>query len=449
MALPRNIIIIIADSLRYDNVFAEGGTGLNYVEPNAIVFHEARSGGCWTLPATASMFTGMLPHEHGATEQTRGIRKDIPTLAENMKKAGYKTYQVTANVATTHIFGLERGFDELHRVWQMVEAKFSKIQLIFGVLGKPRLREKIMSKDFLAAKMSEDMEVTKTWLQLTYPDTFKKTRQIIAENEAKGERSFIFVNLMETHFPYHVAPTLEMTEKGLWGKWQEVTSLYHMANQTFLKKGFQNISERMLNVLKGRQRLAWQSLAPAVDDFCRELHEDTGNLVIFGADHGENFGEQGWSYHFSNVTDAGTKVPLFWLNHDGPVNKQVNEKVSAKDLYHTLSQMVGVQTPGPNLLTAAERSYAVMQSYWYNNKGQTKEKYKYNQMSVIDGEERYLLRNGVWHQGKVNPETREPEFAPTPGNANPVEELVQDPDKKAELRNVVKNYEAFAAKIKF
>jgi arylsulfatase A-like enzyme len=67
--LPRNIIYLIADSLRHDSVYGEGGTGLNYMEEKGIQFTEARSAGCWTLPATAGLFTGMLPHEHGATEQ--------------------------------------------------------------------------------------------------------------------------------------------------------------------------------------------------------------------------------------------------------------------------------------------------------------------------------------------------------------------------------------------
>ena len=61
------------------------------ISARAIAFHQARAAGCWTLPATASVFTGLLPHEHGATTHTRRLRADVPTLAERMKQLGYAT----------------------------------------------------------------------------------------------------------------------------------------------------------------------------------------------------------------------------------------------------------------------------------------------------------------------------------------------------------------------
>ena len=63
MAKPRNVILIVADSLRYDAVYHDGGLGIPYLENNGTQFTNARSAACWTLPATTSMFTGMMPHE--------------------------------------------------------------------------------------------------------------------------------------------------------------------------------------------------------------------------------------------------------------------------------------------------------------------------------------------------------------------------------------------------
>ena len=82
---PDHIILMVADSLRYDSVHNQENL-LPYITNNGTTFTEARSAGCWTLPATSSLFTGKMPHEHGATAQTRAIRKDIPTLAEKMKE---------------------------------------------------------------------------------------------------------------------------------------------------------------------------------------------------------------------------------------------------------------------------------------------------------------------------------------------------------------------------
>lgn len=443
---PRNIIVLIADSLRYDTVY-EQGIGMPYVQQNAIAFREARSGGCWTLPATASLFTGLMPHEHGATSQSRLIHKNVPTLAEKMKAAGYSTHQVTANIATTHIFGLDRGFDEVTRIWQQTPAEFKKLMQLLVVIGKPRLREKIIAGNWITRKMDKDLEATKTWLQAMHPQIFDKARQIIQQNEAKGKGSFIFLNLMETHFPYHTAPTFQFEQSGIFGKFQELAWLYHMVNQTFVVKGRQTLSDEALQFLKERQRKAWRVLAPQVNAFCKEMHEDTDNLVVFGADHGENFGDCGWNYHFSNITDAGNKVPLFWMGQEAA--RQVAIPVSTRHLHNSLARAVGQPLVGPCLLYETERSRPVMQSYWYDNKGNTHHKYKYNQLSFLEGDSRFLLRNGQWYRAPLQGSYDTPDFQPTPGNANPIYDCIQDSEKREELLDIVKDFSRFASTISF
>ncbi|MCH2045220.1 MAG: sulfatase-like hydrolase/transferase [Saprospiraceae bacterium] len=444
---PKNVIVIISDSLRYDTVYRKG-VGMPYVQKNAVEFTEARSAGCWTLPATSSLFTGMMPHEHGATSQTRQIHKDIPTLAERMKAAGYNTYQVTANVVTTHIFGLDRGFDEVRRIWKIVPAKFKKIMQMLVVMGKPRLRKKMFSGDFITKKLTEDLEATKTWLQYTFPDIFDQVRQILKDNEERKEGAFIFVNLMETHFPYHTAPTFKYENRGLIGKIKETLWLYHISNNTFMRKGYQNLKPKALDILRGRQHKAWEGVASSIDEFCRELHEDTGNLVVFGSDHGENFGDQGWNYHFSNVTDGGNKVPMFWLGLDDEP-RTVDTPVSSRHIHNSLLRAIGETPSGPSLIHEPERSIPVMQSYWYDNKGKTLDKYKFNQFSFLHGGSRFLLRNDKWFQAPFADSYDEPDFQPTPGNANPVEELIKDKEQKTYLKSAINNFENFASTISF
>lgn len=447
---PKNIIILIADSLRYDSVFQAQGTGLDYVEKNAVTFTEARSSGCWTLPATAGLFTGMLPHEHGATAQTRGILKDIPTLAEQMKAAGYATYQITANIATTDIFGLERGFDEVRRIWKFVDPKFSMLQQLIVLLGKPRLRNKIISKDFIMRKMSEDLEMAKTWLQNTHHDVMNMARQVLKENEAKGKPTFLFLNLMETHFPYHIAPTFKLSGDGIFGKINEVISLYNLVNQTFIIKGEPNIKPKAFTLLRQRQQKAWQAIANDIDSFCQELHQGTDNLVVFGADHGENFGESGWAYHFSNITDAGNKVPFFWLDNESSTPRTETMTVSTRDLYHTLCQRISAANNGPNLLSSPERSCPILSSYWYNNHGKTHPNYKYNQIAFLHEKQRFLKRNELWYSAPLRTEDgSEPQYIVYPKNVNPLHELVPDNERKKIMLSEHQKFEAFSSKIKF
>lgn len=446
--LPRNIIFLIADSLRYDSVYDQG-IGMPYVQKTASSFTEARSAGCWTLPATSSMFTGLVPHEHGATSQSRDIHKDIPTLAEEMKAAGYNTYQVTANVATTHIFGLDRGFDEVRRIWKLVPPKFNTLQKIIVLFGKPRLRAKLLSKDILVSRMTEDIESSKTWLQKTHQDIFDQARQIIKENEAKGEKSFIFLNLMETHFPFHVGPTFKTSTPGMLSKAKEIRSMFHMANQTFLKQEKDPISDKMKGVLKNRQTLAWKGLAPSINSFCQEMHEGTGNLVVFGSDHGECFGEDNWMYHFSNVTDGGNKVPMFWMDHNGDQPKTIDTPVSVRHIYNSFMKTIGRKTNGPSMLHEPERSLPVISSYWYNNKGNTLDKFRYNQMCLVLDQDRYKIRNGEWFKAPFAQGGVEPEFTSLGKGTNPIYDLSLPEETKKESLKKVEDFETFASTISF
>lgn len=445
---PRNIIFLIADSLRFDSVY-DAGICLPYVEQHATQFTEARSAGCWTLPATASLFTGLMPHEHGATSQSRSIHLDIPTLGEKMKAAGYNTHQVTANIATTDIFGLHRGFDEVRRIWKLVDPKFNRLQQMLVLIGKPRLRKKLLSKDILMQRMSSDLETAKTWLQNTYEDVFEEARKIIRTNEAKGESSFIFLNLMETHFPYHIAPTFELSTNGVLRKLREVTSLFHMANQTFLTKGKQNVKQDMLDVLKARQRISWTSIAPGVNAFCEEMHKDTGNLVIFGADHGENFGETGWTYHFSNVTDAGNKVPMFWLDHQDDTPRTIGETVSTRHIFNSLLRATNQDQLGPSMVHEPAQSNPVMQSFWYNNRGKTHDKFKYNQICFLLENNRFLLRNDQWFQAPFQTNYDDPKYIALPPDAHPIHDLMMNLKTKDDHLTTLENFRKFSSGISF
>ncbi len=445
---PKHVLLCIADSLRYDTVY-QTGIGMPYIQNNGIAFTEARSAGCWTLPATSSLFTGLMPHEHGATSQSRAIHKNIPTLAEQMKSAGYKTYQVTANIATTDIFGLHRGFDEVRRIWKKVPPKFNKIQQILVLIGKPRLRKKIFSKDMLMRKMSSDLEMAKTWLQHTYQDIFNEVRKITEECDKKNEKAFVFINLMETHFPYHIAPTFQLDSQGVFKKLKEVHSLFHHLNQSFLKKGKLTIQKEMLEVLKGRQQKAWTAISKDIDSFCKEMHEGTGNLVIFGADHGENFGEQGWTYHFSNVTDAGNKVPLFWLAQNKSEASQNHKIISTRHIYHSILNEVGISTNEPSIIHEADRSKAILQSYWYNHSGKTLDQYKYNQICFLIAGKKYLLRNDQWLLSPEYDDYDAPQFLMMDKNVNPIHELNLNTEEKDFYLNTIKNFKLFSSKIKF
>jgi len=440
---PQNIILIVADSLRYDSIHSGVNPGLAYTEAHGTKFTEARSAGCWTLPATASLFTGLMPHEHGATSQTRKLSADSVTLAEKLQADGFKTYQVTANVATTEIFGLDRGFDEVHKIWGLVQPKFKKT-LRFAVLaGKPRVRKMLMSRDTLVNDLSEDLTVGNCWVQNTFEDSFGVARNIIKKNEQKNERSFVFINMMESHFPYHIGPTFKLSQKGIKNKSKEVKGLYHLLNQSFLKKDKEYIQPQIADIIQKRQHESWNILQQKLDQYIQELHQDKNNLVIFCSDHGDNFGDQEWYYHFSNVTDAGNKVPLYWMDNESKSPRIINTPISSRFIQNSILEKCGLDHAIGTLFSEEQITLPILQSYWYNNNGKTMDKFIFNQFCFVQDKMRYAYKNGNWSGARISENAIEPKFEPLPVGFDPIEETVIDLERKTLLIKSLKEFNAF------
>lgn len=419
-----------------------------YVESNSIQFTQARSSACWTLPATSCMFTGLNVHEHKADTHTRRLNDQIPTLAEEMKLKGYKTIQVTANPVTTHIFGLDRGFDEVHKVWKLVTPKLKKTMRLLLSIGKPRVRKMLFSKDVISEKLSDDLEVANCWGQNTHLDNFAKVHQLIEENDAKNQPCFFFINLMETHFPYHVADTFQLTGKNLVEKSLEALNLFKIVNQNFLTKDEPTINPKYAELIYQRQMTSYQIIKNDLNQFIESIHKDKNSLVAFCSDHGDNFGEQNWYYHFSNVNDGGNRVPLFWLNPNGEGSQKVDTPISSRFIFQSMMEAIG-NPQNASLFKNEELTFPLTQSYWYKHQGGTREQYRYNQFMFTDQSTRYVKRNQDWMSAPITGDNyhQEPVFEKMNAGTNPVEELLEDSSKKKYLSEKLSEFNQFSSEI--
>ena len=62
------------------------------------VYNRCFSPACWTIPAHASMFTGLYPSQHGAHEGHIVLSDNIQHLVPVLKMAGYRTYGISQNL---------------------------------------------------------------------------------------------------------------------------------------------------------------------------------------------------------------------------------------------------------------------------------------------------------------------------------------------------------------
>jgi arylsulfatase A-like enzyme/Flp pilus assembly protein TadD len=115
-AAGSNVLLITIDTLRVDRVGAYGnGSGLtpalDRLADSGLRFAEAYTPVPMTLPAHASILTGLEPFSHGIRNNTSFRLGDTPTLATLLRRAGYRTGAFVGAVVLSARFGLNRDFD--------------------------------------------------------------------------------------------------------------------------------------------------------------------------------------------------------------------------------------------------------------------------------------------------------------------------------------------------
>jgi len=110
-----NILFIEIDTLRADHLGCYGGDVdtpvVDAIASRGVRFARARSHIPITGPSHASLFTSLLPMEHGVLNNAQALRKEFPTLAEGLRSSGRHTSAVISLGVLQRQFGFDRGFD--------------------------------------------------------------------------------------------------------------------------------------------------------------------------------------------------------------------------------------------------------------------------------------------------------------------------------------------------
>ncbi len=115
-AAGSNVLLITIDTLRADRVGAYGNSSgltpaIDRIAESGLRFEAAFTPVPMTLPAHASILTGLEPFAHGIRNNTAFKLGETPTLATMLKTAGYRTGAFVGAVVLSARFGLNRDFD--------------------------------------------------------------------------------------------------------------------------------------------------------------------------------------------------------------------------------------------------------------------------------------------------------------------------------------------------
>jgi arylsulfatase A-like enzyme len=302
---PPNLLLYVVDTLRVDAVGSYGGKGaktpnFDSIAASGIKFENAFSSSSWTRPSMASILTGLHPPRHRAQKLFSVLSPDVATLGERLQAHGYETAFINANPSTGSFFGFDRGFDAMLELYERRE------------LGQIKTME-------MTTTSAQSTAEAKHWLSVA-PRPF-----------------FLTLLSIDPHAPYD--PPAGFDRPGA-------------PHDAHLRK--LNL-ENLTAADKVRARELYQGEVSFNDDsfgalmgYLHETGELQNTVVVFVADHGEEFWEYGRRAHAHSLVDNLIHVPLvIWLPEKmrAGLPKRVRYPVQLVDLMPTLLQLMGAPVP--------------------------------------------------------------------------------------------------------
>jgi len=260
-------IVYLVDTLRADHTtpygYARDTTPeLMAFSKDAVVFDQAISAASWTKPAVASLMTSLLPGRHRAVQLRDSLDPGLVTLAEMVQAHGFAT---GAAVSNSVIYSAGTNFDQ----------GFDFFAGLHGAGNRP-------------SKVVEAGPVVDTglgWLE-----------------ERRGFPSFLYVHTMDPHVPYTPPPPFDQ-------KYEPHPTPDHPGQDPRYDFKEPLDRDRLIAQYDGEIAYGDQEFGRFVQELKKRGLYDRA-LIVFMADHGEEFEDHGKWLHGRSVFDELIRIPL-------------------------------------------------------------------------------------------------------------------------------------------
>jgi hypothetical protein len=302
------IVVISVDTLRAD--VAPAMSSYQRLAARGTAWPVVESSSSWTMPAVASMQTGLAVAAHGAdcveNHGCQGLYPAVRTLAEDLSAAGYRTMAFTANPWISRTTGLARGF-----------------QVFRDLAGVPPQRLTIAGP--AAGPPSSDSKVV-------------VDQAIAALERERASSLYLWVHLIGPHMPYSHSPDPRM---------QAVTSEALRTGAILGPPARAKIREAYELEVAYTDR----EVGRLLDALDAKGILETG-VVVLTSDHGEEFWEHGGVEHGHSLHREVSEVPLVIAGAGFPAGEKREGVASLVDVAPTLRALAGLAPDGLDLRKA-------------------------------------------------------------------------------------------------
>jgi len=309
------IILIVADALRADHVGCYGAPGNPTPNIDALAargwrFTDALAPGSETVTSNRALFTGLHPYRAAGIGRQGAVRPGVVTIASHLRQAGFHTVGFSAQPIISPQFGFAQGFES------------------FTCLP------------------SDDDPVTDSAVNW------------IAHH--RRDRYFALVYLLSPHHPYDLASISQGERHTLESEPSPSVTV------TFFRQGSKDVIAPIedpkklplrlyfwpgakpgcakLGLLHALYKAAVRNADARLGRIMDAIGDDDRALVIFLADHGEEWQDHGHVLHGYSLFREVLRVP-FIVRTPGARERSIATPVTHLDVAPTVFDLAGVSCP--------------------------------------------------------------------------------------------------------
>jgi arylsulfatase A-like enzyme len=297
------VIVYLVDTLRADHTTPYGYSRettpqLAAFAKDAVLFETAVAQASWTKPSVASILTSQLPGIHRAVQLRDPLDSGQVTLAEMLQAKGYATGAAIANwVIYSEGNNFEQGFD-----------------VFAGLHGADDRPSKLIE----AAAV---VDASLAWL-----------------DARRGVPTFLYAHTMDPHVPYAAPPPFNH-------RFDPPPAEGRAAADPRTDYKEAGDRDRLIAQYDGDVAYGDQEFGRFVAELKKRGLYDRA-LLVFLADHGEEFLDHGGWLHGRSVFDELVRIPLI-VKFPGQrdAGRRIQQQVQAVDVLPTILQNEGLPVP--------------------------------------------------------------------------------------------------------
>ncbi len=347
-----NVILLTVDALRADHLSCYGypratSPNIDRLAAEGVQFTNAVSTAPWTFPAFSAIHTSMYPSELGISALNAPLPEIYQqrldplraTLAETLQAQGYRTQAIVTNPWLFPEFGFAQGFDGYLVVDRQKAYDYDSAlgeTLAGRIAGRASAADSALRGLYQALMGPAGQPV---WDVRADRVTAEVLNWLDAHH---AERFFLWVHYIDPHYPFSPPAAYRPSIAGVSSERLDYLGSYNEDDVYTGRARLRPADRDALVALYDGEIRYVDHYVGQVFDRLDDLGLRDNTLLVFSADHGDEFWEHGGYQHGHSLYNELVHIPLIVRGprgFDSP--RRIDDVVRHVDIAPTLTEIAG------------------------------------------------------------------------------------------------------------